>query len=77
MVKTFIDPTILEKGRAEGKIEGKIETILETLEEKGSVHQTLREKIQSVNDLDKLNHWSRFARRAKSVDEFETLIDKN
>ncbi|MDQ8738685.1 hypothetical protein [Paenibacillus sp. LHD-38] len=81
MIKTFIDPALIEKGRIEGEIKGRIELliemILESLEEKGNLQPELVEKISAEREFIKLKNWNKLASRIKSVDEFERRINQN
>src|SRR5208282_2632366 len=70
--------TIAEALRAEGKAEGKVEGQLrhardilrDLLEEKfGSLPQTLLQRIDTSNDLGRLNQAIRYVFRMNSVDE--------
>ena len=65
-----------EAGRASGKIEGKAEDILEFLSDLGEVPKELREKIQSEKNLEILKSYLRKASAAKSIEEFQKLIEQ-
>ena len=58
------------EGRIEGRIEGKIEDILDILDELGDIPETIRKKIASETELEKLKEWLKLAAVVNSVDEF-------
>ncbi|MDQ8738684.1 hypothetical protein [Paenibacillus sp. LHD-38] len=82
VVKTFIDPALIEqgviKGRIEGEIKGKndglIEAILENLSELGVVSEELSETIRLENNFVKLKNWSKISARSNSIDDFKRKI---
>lgn len=70
MVKTFIDPIVMEKGKIEGKIEDRIEAILELLEDHGPISESVRERITGETQMATLKKWLKLAARVNSIDEF-------
>jgi len=74
MVKTFLDPVVMEKGKIEGKIEGIGESIIELLQEKGEVRDDLRKTIDLQNKKDILFNWLKLASKVSRVEEFEEKI---
>lgn len=65
---------IREDERYLGKAEGKAESILELLADCGDVPDELRKRICKEIDLEILNKWIKLAARAKSVEEFSSLM---
>lgn len=71
-----------EDGKTEGKIEGKAEGKAEEkrklywhfLTIKGGISQSVREKILSEKDTDKLTSWLETAYRASPTEEFLTKL---
>lgn len=63
------------EGHAEGKAEGKAETLLMILESKGEVPETLRSRILTEGDTDKLEDWVRHALSCSNIDEFITNLE--
>jgi len=66
---------ILSIGIEKGRADGKIETILDFLEERGTIPEKLRQRIQEERDLEVLRQWSKKAASVKSIEEFEEYLD--
>ena len=58
------------EGRIEGKLEAKQESILELLEELGEIPQALQDRIESLEDLEKLRTLFKMAAKADSIPVF-------
>ena len=67
----------LEQGRTEGIALGKAENVLELLSDLGEVPEELREQILGEKELDVLKFYLKKASMAKSIEEFQELIQKN
>lgn len=61
---------MLRDERTEGIAEGRAEVILELLEEKGTLPEELKGRIQSERDLNILKSWFRIAVKVDSVSQF-------
>lgn len=64
-------------GREEGREEGRlafVEGVLEELSGKGSIPDSLRDKINDEHALGTLKKWHKLAILAASVEEFEESI---
>lgn len=60
-----------EEGRKEGMLQAKQYDIFEILEDKWKVSEELREKIEGLRELEKLQRLHKAAARAESVESFE------
>ena len=58
------------EGRLEGKLEAKKESVLELLEELGEIPQALQDRIESLEDLEKLRTLFKMAAKADSIPVF-------
>ena len=58
----------------DGYIQAKVEDILELLDEKGTVSENLRERIEKEEDIELLKKWLKLAARVSLVEEFEKLV---
>ena len=67
----------LEQGRTEGLAQGRTEAVLELLSDLGEVPEELREQILGEKELDVLKFYLKKASMAKSIEEFQELIQKN
>ncbi|MDE7274730.1 MAG: Rpn family recombination-promoting nuclease/putative transposase [Lachnospiraceae bacterium] len=65
---------IIKKERVEGEVKGTAKCVIELLEYIGEPSETLRKKIMSQTDIEKLRVWHRAAARAKTIEEFEQAI---
>ena len=59
-----------QEGRLEGKLEAKKESVLELLEELGEIPQALQDRIESLEDLEKLRTLFKMAAKADSIPAF-------
>lgn len=59
-----------KEGIAEGKIEERIESIIELLENKGSLPEAVKKRIEGEADLATLKKWFTMATKAQSMDQF-------
>ncbi len=62
---------MLREKRQEGRIEARQESILDFLEDLGEIPHELQERIESLEDLEKLKALHKMAARADSIDAFE------
>ena len=62
---------MLREKRQEGRIEARQESILDFLEDLGEIPDELQEKIESLEDLEKLKVLHKMAARADSIGAFE------
>lgn len=60
-----------QEGRIEGKIEAKREDILELLEEFGEIPEELRDRIEGIEEIERLKVLHKMAARADSICSFE------
>lgn len=59
----------------EGKVKDRAEAVIELLEEIGVLPDVLKEQIMSQTDLDVLKKWHKAAAKAKTIDDFEDVIN--
>ena len=60
----------IQEGIQEGKLEANKELILELLEELGEIPQALQDRIESLEDLEKLRTLFKMAAKADSIPAF-------
>lgn len=84
MMKTLIDPKLIEQGRREGKKEGKKEgkregvreILLELLHERGELDAALRTRIVREKDLTVLKQWIKVAAATDTMEEFTDKMSR-
>lgn len=58
------------EGREEGRIEMLQEVVLDRLEELGTVPETVKKRILSMDDTEQLKFWNKQAIMAGSIEDF-------
>lgn len=69
------DEYVWDLGKAEGMAVGKAEAVIQILKELGDVPAELSERIMAEKDLDTLNCWLKTAAKAKSLQQFEEIME--
>ena len=69
------EEVLLERGIEQGKLVGTQQNIIDLLEQAGTVSQELSERICEEQELATLKIWLKYAAKATSIQEFETMIE--
>ena len=64
----------MAEGEARGILETRRNDILELLEELGEIPDSLRERILSEKDADRLKHMLKMTSKVQSIEAFEKLL---